>query len=133
MTVEEFISTAPFVSITNAELVEITWLCELIQENKHALEQLKETLTSFEALYFKATPEQDLTSIGSYKILSSAHGWFIGSDYEHQAFIQVCIDHSQASCNQYALLAIAEYDGGEHSRVMIEKYQEHLNLKDRLG
>ena len=63
MTVEEFISTAPLVAISNAELVDITWLCQKFYEcekgtpkEQITFQEVKDRLTNYGALVFNCTP-----------------------------------------------------------------------------
>lgn len=131
MTVEEFISTAPLVSISNAELVDIIWLCNKFYDcekgsskKRKAFQEVKDQLNECNALVFNCASVHDLNGVGSYKILSSAHGWFKGTPYEKRAFFQICLDESNAKNPEYALLSITDYDGSKHSSMILAKYDE---------
>jgi len=138
MNTEDFISTAPLVAITNLELVEITWLCLKFQEcemsslkQQKAFEEVKNSLAKNGALIFNCSPVHDLKGVGSYKVLSSMHGWFKGTPYEKQAFFQICMDESDKDAPQYALISISDYDSSEHTRLSLEKLENHLDIKGR--
>lgn len=130
MTVEEFISTAPLVTISNVELIDILWLCNKFYESENgsiekqkAFQVVKDKLNDCKALVFNCAAVHDLKSVGSYKILASEHGWFKGTPYEKRAFFQICLDENNP---EYALISISDYDGSKHSRMMLEKYEEFL-------
>lgn len=138
MNTEDFISTAPLVAITNLELIEITWLCHMSQEyeqgsleKQKAFQEVKDKLSSSGALIFHSTPVNDLEGVGSYKVLSSMHGWFKGTPYEKQAFFQICLDESDKDAPQYALVSISDYDASEHTRISLEKLENHSDIKGR--
>lgn len=131
MTVEEFISTAPLVTISNAELVDIIWLCNKFNEcekgslkERKAFQELKDKLNECNAIVFNCSTVHDLNGVGSYKILSSAHGWFKGTPYEKRAFFQICLDEINVNNPEYALISISDYDGSKHSRMILEKYEK---------
>ena len=131
MTVEEFISTAPLVSISNAELVDIIWLCNKFYDcekdslkGQKAFQAMKDKLNECNALVFNCASVHDLNGVGSYKILSSLHGWFKGTQYEKRAFFQICLDESNVNNPEYALLSISDYDGSKHSSMILAKYDE---------
>ncbi len=138
MTVEEFISTAPLVTISNVELVEITWLCQMFYECKkgspkeqNTFQELKDRLISYGALIFNCVPVHDLKGVGTYKVLSSMHGWFKGTPYEKQAFFQICLDESNEDTPQYALLSISDYNNGsEYNQEMLHRYETCFGLID---
>ena len=137
MTVEEFISTAPLVSISNAELVDIIWLCNKFYDcekdslkGRKAFQEMKDKLNECNALVFNCTPVHDLKGVGTYKILSSMHGWFKGTPYEKQAFFQICLDESNEDSPLYALLSISDYNNGsEYNQEMLQKYETHFGVK----
>ena len=141
MDTEDFISTAPLVAITNLELVEITWLCQIFYQCEKGTPkeqitflEVKNRLTNYGALIFNCTPVHDLKGVGAYKILSSMHGWFKGTLYEKQAFFQICLDESNEDTPQYALLSISDYNNGsEHNQEMLQRYETHFGVKGHSG
>ena len=133
---EDFIKNSDYVSITNQDLVEITWLIDRIPLKSHAgrskEEVCKELIGILErhgALQFYSNEVHDVRALLDYKILSSMHGFFKDSAYESQAFIQICIDDSKKGKLKYAHLAISNYDASEQNLIMLERTNKYLGLK----
>ena len=103
--------------INNADLAEICFQCYLVgmsetssRERKVRINQLIRLLEKHEAVFFRSNAYSGIDGVSGYVILSSSHGWFKGTAYEGKAYVNICIDDSEGSEYNYALLAISSYD-----------------------
>jgi hypothetical protein len=129
---EDFIQNASYVSITNEDLIEITWLIDRVSlrpkvrdGREDVREELLNILERHGALQFYSNQVHDVRALLDYKILSAMHGFFKGTAYESKAFIQICIDDSKKNKLKYALLSIQDYNSSEHDKIILQKFETY--------